>query len=104
MDDMLGTRALVLFSLWAQPCTYYTAGAEDRAWKALGLDLGALLENAYLAQSAWRAREPRECEPCQESIPKWVWLWNGQAWAWVQSLALGWFWSKVRMSSRAFSK
>lgn len=43
-------------------------------------------------------------EPWQESIPKWVWLWNGQAWAWVQSLALGWFWSKVRMSSRAFSK
>lgn len=36
------------------------AGAEGRAWKALDLDLRAWLENASLAQSNWRAQEPRK--------------------------------------------
>lgn len=58
MDDALGTWALVLFSSGLSPA--YTAGAENRTWKALGLDLRALLENAYLAQSDRRAQEPRE--------------------------------------------
>lgn len=40
VDDTLVTWALVLFSLWTQPCTQTMAGAEDRAWQALGLDLG----------------------------------------------------------------
>lgn len=102
VDDTLGTWALVLFSLWTQPCTWTPADAKDRAWKALGVNLGALLENAFLAQTGGHGSQGSE--PWQVSIPKWVWLCKWQAWAWVQSLALGWFWSRARMSSRAFSK
>lgn len=102
VDDTLGTWAVVLFSLWTQPCTWTPAGAKDRAWKALGVDVGALLENAFLAQTGGHGSQGSE--PWQVSIPKWVWLWKWQVRAWAQSLALGWFWSRVRMSSRAFSK